>query len=351
MNLNPEQQAVVESDAKKILCISGAGSGKSTVLCARIQRLVSEGADPSKFIVVTFTNAAARVLQERLEGIKLGSCSTLHALCLRLIMQHHDLLNLPKTLSVCDEETGAALLETIMAELGCKSPMKQMLPLLNEPRLIQPATGRRSCLKAELCVIELHNRLRESGLLTFDTILFYAEKLIPMLENITDMGGMLSGTSVWPYTHLFADEIQDSADIDWRLYDLMPVQHRFMVGDDSQAIYQFRGGNVKNMLRIASGAPENGWSVMSLILNHRCRAAIVAASDRLIAHNPDRHPKTCEAVNRGGTVSVTRCDSPAAELAHVLNKITGIITGKEGIAASEVALVHNAEPSESARTK
>ena len=333
MTLNQEQQAVVDSPAKKLLCIASAGSGKSTVLCARIARLVADGADPAKFLVISYTVAASRVLQERLGDIKLGFCGTLHAFSLKLLMQHGSLVGLPKTISVCDEETAQSLLESIMSEMGCKTPMKQMIPLLKLAALIQPVKGM-SRSKQELTVIEFHSRLRESGLLTFDAILFYAERLIPKMD--------------WQFTHLFIDEANDCAVEDWALYDVMPCEDVFIVGDPDQKIMGFRGAcdifekrclqfmnpsahqseKMQEHTTMPFKAPESGYRVFVLASNYRCRAAIAEAAQRLILHNDGRFPKETNPIHPGGSISVTRCETPAAELALVLNKVTELMHGR-----------------------
>ena len=126
-SLNAEQTAVVESTAKQILCIASAGSGKTSTLVARIRHLVAAGADPSKFMVITYTNAASKVLQQRLEPLRVGSCGTLHGFLLRLLGRHHALVNLPERLSVIDDEQREPMVESIMADMGVKSSLKKVM--------------------------------------------------------------------------------------------------------------------------------------------------------------------------------------------------------------------------------
>ena len=315
MNLNQEQQAVVTSTAPLILVPAGPGSGKSRVLVERIKHDVAAGADPKRMLAVTFTVSGAKVMQERLEGITLGFIGTLHSFCLKLIQQHHDLIGLPKTISVCDEETATALLETIIAELNCKTPMKTMLPLLNQPNLIQPATKRSSVLKDELCVREFHSRLRESGLLTFDALLFYAEALIPILVE----------SGKWNYDFGYYDEFQDSAQQDFNIMTAMPLKFKLVCFDLNQSIYGFRSAKPENVLRLAQDAPGNGWAVIPLETNYRSGKVICESAQRLIEHNAERIKTVTRAISLGGTVTVSRCQNPASELALVLNRIQGMV--------------------------
>ena len=297
-NLNAEQTAVVESTAKQILCIASAGSGKTSTLVARIRHLVDAGADPSKFVVITYINAAAKVLQQRLEPLRVGSCGTLHGFLLRLLGRHHALVNLPERLSVIDDEQREPMVESIMADMGVKSSLKKVMPFVNDSPLLMTNTT-----KEGLVAREYHRRLRQAGLLDFNTILFYGLKLVSRLD---------AGT--FGYTHVMWDEFQDSADIDAAILAAMPCQNKFAVGDDSQAIFGFRGGNVQNILKL-SRSPD--WTTLTLQTNYRCPIRICQAAQLLIQHNLDRYPKLTAAANPGGEISVHRCPTPAAEMSRV----------------------------------
>ena len=297
-NLNVEQTAVVESTAKQLLVIAGAGSGKSRVLCERILRLISEGVHPSKIICISYTNAASKVLQERIGDVKLGNNSTLHGFLLRLLGRHHELVNLPERLSVIDDEQREPMVESIMADMGVKSSLKKVMPFVNDSPLLMTNTS-----KEGLVAREYHRRLRQAGLLDFNTILFYGLELVSRL-----------GAGAFGYTHVFVDEVQDSADIDAAIYAAMPCQNKFLCGDPDQAIFKFRGGNVANILKLAR-SPD--WETKLLQMNYRCPAAVCEAAQWLIEHNSDRFRKNTFPVNPGGEISVHRCPTPAAEMSRV----------------------------------
>ncbi len=321
MKSNPEQQAVIDSRAALILCIAGAGSGKTATLVARIKRLIDEGADARSMVVITYTNAAARELSERLAhamlpegandpdqpGVKLGYVGTLHGFLLRLLSAQHQLVGLPASLSVLDDDQKTGMLDTIRGEMNSKASLKAILPLLTRPDLIFAARGGNRS-NEELVAIEYHQRLRQAGLLDFDTILFYGERLIRALDG-------------WSYKYLFVDEIQDSADPDMNIYEAMACKNKFFVGDDSQAIYSFRGGNVQRMLQAAKGSPENGWTVFKLETNYRSGAIICFAANTLIAHNQMRYQKSTLAARALGEIKVEKCKVEANELGLVLDEI------------------------------
>ena len=301
-SLNAEQTAVVESTAKQILCIASAGSGKTSTLVARIRHLVAAGADPSKFMVITYTNAASKVLQQRLEPLRVGSCGTLHGFLLRLLGRHHALVNLPERLSVIDDEQREPMVESIMADMGVKSSLKKVMPFVDDNPLtfLSASTSK---TKEGLVAREYHRRLRKAGLLDFNTILFYGLELVSRLD---------AGT--FGYTHLAVDEVQDSADIDAAIYAAMPCQNKFLCGDPDQAIFAFRGGNVANILKLAR-SPD--WETKLLETNYRCAEEICIHAQTLIEKNADRFPKKTLAANPGGEIVIHRCPTPAAEMSRV----------------------------------
>lgn len=300
MILNQEQTSVVNSTAKQILCISGAGSGKSRVLCERIKRLISEGVPPSKIICISYTNAASKVLQERIGDVKLGCNSTLHGFLLRLLGKHHALVNLPERLSVIDDEQREPIIESIMADMGVKSSLKKVMPFVNAAPLLNTS-------KEGLVAHGYHCLLRQAGLLDFQTILFYGLELVKRLDAET-----------FGYTHLFWDEFHDSADIDFQIMQAMPWEEVFLIADFDQQIYSFRGSDSTKLLKLAMDAGKlNSFTVYKLEINYRCKSAICEAAQRLISFNLDRFPKKTLAANPGGEIIVHRCPTPAAEMSRV----------------------------------
>jgi DNA helicase-2/ATP-dependent DNA helicase PcrA len=199
---------------------------------------------------------------------------------------------------VIDDEQREPMCESIMADMGVKSSLKKVMPFVDDNPLLMTNTS-----KEGLVAREYHRRLRQAGLLDFNTILFYGLELVSRLD---------AGT--FGYTHVFWDEFQDSADIDAAILSAMPCQNKFAVGDDSQAIFGFRGGNVQNILKL-SRSPD--WQTLTLQTNYRCPIRICQAAQLLIQHNVDRYPKLTAAANPGGEISVHRCPTPAAEMSRV----------------------------------
>ena len=245
-DLNAEQLAVVHSYAKLICCVAGPGSGKTHTMCARISKQIADGADPKSFLIITYTNAAADEIQKRIgTQYRFGYIGTLHAFLFRLLSLRGNNIGLPSSLSIIDEDAKEGIIESIIEELGVKASVKNVLPLLKNADLITMPTYARakSFTKPQLCAIEYHARLRRSGLLDFDTILFYGERLInKIVEKVA--------TEVWPYDYIYWDEGQDGSDEDFRILEAAPCEFKFIIGDPDQSIYGFRGAKPENISKL-----------------------------------------------------------------------------------------------------
>lgn len=311
MKYNAEQTAVIESDARRIVAISSAGSGKSTTLVARINRMISQGVDPKTISAITYTVAAADHLQSKLK-FKLGCCSTLHSFCIRIIREHHALAGLPETISVVDDDQREGMVLKIASDMGIKVSTKKMMALLDDSRFIEPMPGK-NFQKEELCAVGYHRQMRQHGVLDFTEILYYGLKVAKGLDFEISQEFPPAN---WFFKHLFVDETQDSSDVDAAIYDALPAESKMLIGDDSQSIYGFRRGSVENLLKWSRSM---NWRVFVLPTNYRCGKAIVEASNRLIENNQFRYPKTCVAHNPGGEIEVLKMSVPGQELGEVMN--------------------------------
>ncbi|MDE2105332.1 MAG: ATP-dependent helicase [Patescibacteria group bacterium] len=309
MTLNSEQKQVVESTADRVLVLASAGSGKTRVLIARIAKLIKRGADPSEIVCLTYTKTAAKEIQDRVikesssESV-LGFVGTLHSFAFKLLCQQGRKIGLPERLSVADEEQQEGMLETIMAEMGVKGSIKNIGLTLYQPNIIDCVSGSKS--KEEIVGVAYHQTLRENGILDFQAMLHYFLKILkhPQLE--------------WPYRHLLLDEFQDSADMDWAIYDAMPCKTKLVVGDGDQILFSFRGSN-SEIINGLSLHPD--WTRYTLSTNYRCRQKICDAANNLIKNNLNRFPKETVAKEEGGVVVVERCEIPGQEMGLVADEL------------------------------
>lgn len=258
--------------------------------------MIRDGADPASMVAVTFTNAAADELKERL-GVKLGFVGTLHAWMLSLLQR---VKGAPITV-ISEEQTGD-LIEEAIQQMSYKGARKVVLEAIKAGPYCK---GLRS--DPDLVARRFWTLVTQSGTLTFDAILHYGARL------------MVDPSKVLPYAYLFCDEYQDASDLDDQIYRLFHGQ-KFFVGDADQNVFAWRGSNVGHIVRLAKEA-----EVHVLEDNFRSNAEICEAADNLIEHNKQRIAKTMLSVRGdGGDVLRLNYESHQEELAGVAQGIRRI---------------------------
>lgn len=288
MKPNRSQQAILDSTAPDILAIAGAGSGKTRTLVSRYLRTMGTA------VIITFTNAAAGELQDRIRtanGRPPKYCGTLHGFCLSI---------LPKC-TVIDETTADTILERCIAETGGRTKAKTVRISISNP---EPPRDHRAA------VLRYRQTMERSGCVCYDLILWKA------LEHIQRHG--ISGID-----HLFVDEYQDSAPIDAAIYAaLRPfLKSCFRVGDPDQSIYSFRGAEVENILSLAR---EPKTTVFLMEENYRCAPEICALANSIMAAagTGTRVAKlTRPATQEPGAIDVHGYDTDTEELEDIHNRI------------------------------
>lgn len=312
-NATPAQREAIMTDHPRVIVIAKPAAGKTATTVCRIERLIDQGVSPKAIAAITFTNAAAREMEERLvpklgqHNVPLGHCGTLHSFCLRILRDHGEDIGYGQRLSIISPESASDLLASKAATLGVKTPLKDLLALKAKGR---PGRGTRLD-NAQTCVATYFDELKEAGIVDFDVLLTEALELIRAV--LLPLG----------ITHLFVDEVQDSSLTDWLIYKALPIANKFLVGDGDQSIYGFRGGDVSLMVACAR---DPQWLVLKLEDNFRSRSEICEAADRLISHNPDRiHTETRSAKGPGGMVDVLE---PAINEGEEIGKVAFCIKGQ-----------------------
>ena len=323
------QQAAIDSNAARIVCSAGPGSGKTEVLVQRIRRLIAAGTEPRRIVAITFTNAAAREIEERLatkdlgeamqrEDPRLGYIGTLHGFALRILREFGRSLGYGERVSVISPESAEALLAEKARSLGCKEPIKKLLAI--------KAGGDSVASLPKIVVDSFLCDLRDAGLVDFDILLEEAAKLCELYPEAVGAR----------YEHLLVDEVQDSSPTDWRIYRALAIRNKFFVGDSDQAIYGFRGGAVQEMVREST---EPGTELILLSENFRSRPEICAIAQRLIEHNANRIPKPLISVSGPGgrILSPPNASNEGEEIAIVSREIQAQIA--LGADPNEIAVI------------
>ena len=289
MTLTSEQQVVIDSTAKTVLCLAGPGAGKSATLLARIARLLRDGWPASRIVCITYTNNAANELTTRLNkmapGTVLNFCGTLHSWIFRLLNQHGRIIGLNPPLSVVDADGERELLLSAISEISWKGSIKEI-----EAEVANGPDGRQKPFtKAGLVAESFYQGLARDNVLSFSMILHYGLKLLCSRSDLTGAD------------HLMVDEIQDGSAEDWKIYYASGIENRFFVGDPNQAIYGFRGGDVRQMETVWNNIGDGRFVLSD---NWRCASSICDAANRLIAHQPGRMSR--QTVSRTGKTGEVR---------------------------------------------
>lgn len=312
LSVNDEQLKAITSDAKKILCLAGAGTGKTTTLTSRIANLNKNRISCRNMLALTFTRLAGKEMKERVikivgkqEGSKLF-CNTFHAFCAEIIREHGHFYGFDADFSIYDEEDSKAIIQEIINDYSFKkAKVDEVFSLLRNPLLENSNLGHTE--DSYLVYEEFLWRLEQNNSLDFDSLIHYAIDLLkkPEIQKVYHDR----------YTYVFVDEFQDTNDEQWKLIELLNPEYLFCVGDDFQAIYGWRGANINIILNLA-GDPE--WEVIKLETNYRSSRNIIEASNNLILNNKQTQKILKASKDQGESVVKMDFESDAIEAKRVV---------------------------------
>ena len=298
--LNPAQREAVEVISGPVLILAGPGSGKTRVITHRIAYLIRVcGVSPRRIMAVTFTNKAAREMEERLRHLVSGSLDhltlgTFHAICARILRRDGRMINIDPHFVIYDEEDQISLIKRALQEVGLDP--KQYAPraiqsaiTAAKSRLLTPADyQQRSHSYFEEVVQRVYQRyqqlLRESNALDFDDL------LLETVRMFRSNPGLLARYQS-RYLHLLVDEFQDTNLVQYELMKQLAGKYRniCVVGDPDQSIYSWRSADLRNILNFEEDYPEA--KVVLLEQNYRSTKMILEAASHVIAANQQRKPK------------------------------------------------------------
>ena len=288
--LNPQQLAVVKADKGPVLVIAGAGSGKTRVVTYRVAYLMETGVDPSRILLVTFTNKAAREMLERVErlvptgeGVR-GRVwgGTFHHIGNRILRRHAPLVGFQPNFTILDQDDAKNLMDLCIKELkinpkGSRFPKGEVLEdilglVVNTRRPLPEVTLDRYPFFYDMVddfqavVKKYRQRKQQLNAMDFDDLLFYWELLLRDHPEVRARYGD-------QFQHILVDEYQDTNHLQGDIVDLMAERHGnvMVVGDDSQSIYSFRGANFENIIKFPERHPSA--RVFKLEINYRSTPA------------------------------------------------------------------------------
>jgi DNA helicase-2/ATP-dependent DNA helicase PcrA len=307
--LNEAQRAAVEHVEGPILVLAGAGSGKTRVLTARIARLIdSHGVDPRRMLAVTFTNKAAAEMKHRVttllarapDGMWIG---TFHSVCARLLRREAPHLGFTRTFTIYDEDDSEALVRRVVDDLGLPPklyPARAVRHAISAAKnaMTTPEEAAAAALDpyhANLARVHAESvrALRRANAMDFDDLLLHP------LELFRDHPHRLAEYRA-RFQFILVDEYQDTNRAQYRFLQQLAGERAniFVVGDDDQSIYGWRGADLRNILEFQRDFP--GAVLVRLEENYRSTRAILEVANAVIAPNRGRIGKTLRTRREGG---------------------------------------------------
>ncbi|MBK8024373.1 MAG: UvrD-helicase domain-containing protein [Chloroflexi bacterium] len=296
--LNPQQRQAVTAGDGPILVLAGPGSGKTRVLTHRIAYLIRDlGIPPHNLLAVTFTNKAAGEMRERVEGLLGGkldglTIGTFHAICAKILRVEADRTPFGRDYAIYDTDEQSSVVKGVMSELNLD--MKRFKPgaVLNaisqaKNEMILPDDMPRSDYFGEIVarVYPLYQRaLVNSGAMDFDDLLLQTVLLLRNDEQVRDKYQRR-------FAYVLVDEFQDTNTVQYELVRLfgLPQLNIFVVGDEDQGIYAFRGADYRNVMAFRRDYP--GAQVVLLEQNYRSTQNVLDVARAVIDKNTKRTPK------------------------------------------------------------
>lgn len=330
-DLNNPQKEAVKADKGSFLIIAGAGSGKTTALTRRVAYLILErNVSPYNILAVTFTNKAAKEMKQRISELvgfdnMMPLIGTFHSVCVRILRENAENLELKNDFTILDTQDTQIIMRRIMKELELPSNKFKPRMLLGKISLVKNLllTPQEAISQAndeyeeQISVVydKYQKVLTASSSLDFDDLIRLTIKLF------RDFPKVLSYYQK-RFQYLLIDEYQDTNYAQYVFINLLAKNHKniFVVGDDWQSIYGWRGADVNNILNFEKD--YSGAKVIKLEQNYRSTQTILDAAYYVIAKNNIRTDKKIWTEQKGGEkITVFEASNESQEAAYITKKI------------------------------
>lgn len=346
--LNKEQQEAVKHMEGPLLILAGAGSGKTTMMTHRIAYMLEKGVSPYNILAVTFTNKAAGEMKDRIESLTGGTrgmwVMTFHAMCVRILRNHGEVLGFKNGFSIYDESDKKALLKRIVKDLKIDEkiyPVSYLGSVISSCKEAEEdpddyIENNSMNFKAET-VAKVYARymedMRQNNAMDFDDLLWNAVKLFEASSEVLSYYQER-------FKYIMVDEYQDTNYLQYKLiHALAEKSHNLcVVGDDDQCIYQWRGADIRNILDFEKDFPET--KVIKLEQNYRSDANILDLANSVIANNRNRKAKELWTDrNEGNKITYRRLEDEQREAWYVGGEIQRL-HDEEGIPFNDMAILY-----------
>ena len=342
--LNKEQLKAVKHIDGPMLVLAGAGSGKTKVLTNRIAYLIEQGVSTDNILAITFTNKAAKEMKDRVIKLigydaKSIQISTFHSFGLKIIKENYARLGYKSNFVILDSDDTLTVVKKIMKDLNLNPKFYNPREIRNKissakNELMDPE--KYSKVEFDSNIIEVYRKYNKKLLINnsvdFDDLLILPIRLFreypDVLKYYQDK-----------YQYVLIDEYQDTNEAQYIFSKMLCNNHKniFVVGDNDQAIYAFRGANYKNILNFEKDYPNA--KVIMLEENYRSTQNILDAANSVIKHNKMRKDKNLWCNNDiGSKVKYVKVETDKEECAYVSEKIKEL--HDNNVSYDEIAILY-----------
>ncbi len=346
--LNDRQKEAVLYGDGPLLILAGAGSGKTSVLTARVAYLIKErGVDPRSIVAITFTNKAAKEMKDRIIK-EVGSVgysiqiSTFHSFGLRIIKENHNLLGYDRNFTILDSDDSLTVIKKILKELNIDS--KRCNPKFIKNRIsscknemITPDKYK-AFVNDEVSdiIYKVYKKYQET--LLRNNSLDFDDLLVKPIELFTKHPDVLASYQEM-FKYIFIDEYQDTNEAQYTLSKMISAKYKniCVVGDDAQSIYSWRGANFKNILNFEKDYKDA--KVILLEQNYRSTKTILNAANSVIKNNVQKKDKNLWTENEDGEkIKYVRALDEKDEASFVTKEVKNLRS--EGVSLDDIAVLY-----------
>ena len=347
-DLNTMQRQAAETVEGPLLIVAGAGSGKTRTMTYRIANLLKQGVPAYSILALTFTNKAAREMQDRVDKLSGSSANdawigTFHSICVRILRRDIEKLGYKRSFVIYDDDDQGRVLKDIYRRLDVddkRLPVREMRKIISDAknRLLSAQEWFEESVKdyraQRIYDIFSHydQQLRQANALDFDDLIAKALQLLvdhpPVLKHYQKR---------FQYVHV--DEYQDTNFAQYSLVRLLTQESRNLcvVGDDDQSIYGWRGADIRNILNFQKDFPDA--VVIKLEQNYRSTATILEAANKVIARNEGRMEKNLWTdLGEGDKIKLCSAGDEREESAWVCERIRQL--NDRGVKYAQIAVLY-----------
>jgi DNA helicase-2/ATP-dependent DNA helicase PcrA len=334
--LNPQQRQAAETVKGPVLILAGAGTGKTRVITFRIAHMVARGISPANILGVTFTNKAAREMQERVRALlprsqksEVGSQNdsrpticTFHSLCVRILRQHIEKLGYKRNFVIYDESEQLGAVKKILSSISAKGEKVNPGAVLAMLSKFKNGSENAKIFGDEsIRALAQHIAKRYESALHACNAVDFDDLILLTLRLFREQPDALEACRA-KYRYVMVDEYQDTNAAQFELVHALTKEHRNLcvVGDDDQSIYGWRGAEIANLLDMEKHYPEV--KIIKLEQNYRSTTTILNAANAIIKNNVRRRGKSLWSGRGHGTkIQLHTFDNDETEAREIVAQI------------------------------